>query len=85
MLVPVNLLPFPARDNAFARDVTAAAEAAASDGASEDELSAMIEERLRAIYPNAVVRLQDPFARLATSAGTLYAYRDGSIVAEDGT
>jgi len=83
--VPVNLQPFPARDDAFARDVTAAAEAAASDGATEDELSAMIEERLRAIYPNAVVRLQDPFARLATSAGTLYAYRDGSIVAEDGT
>jgi len=84
-LVPVNLQPFPARDDAFARDVTAAAEAAASDGASEDELSAMIEERLRAIYPNAVVRLQEPFPRLATSAGTLYAYRDGSIVAEDGT
>lgn len=82
--MPVNLQPFPARDDAFARDVTAAAEAAASDGATEDELSAMIEERLRAIYPNAVVRLQDPFARLAI-AGTLYAYRDGSIVAEDGT
>lgn len=83
--MPVNLQPFPARDDAFARDVTAAAEAAASDGATEDELRAMIEERLRAIYPNAVVRLQDPFARLATGVGTLYAYRDGSIVAEDAT
>jgi hypothetical protein len=83
--VPVNLQPFPARDDAFARDVAAAAEAAASDGATEDELGAMIELRLREIYPNAVVRLQDPFARLATSSGTLYAYRDGSIVAEDGT
>jgi hypothetical protein len=83
--VPVNLQPFPARDDAFARDVTAAAEAAASDGATEDELGAMIEARLREIYPNVVVRLQDPFARLATSSGTLYAYRDGSIVADDAT
>jgi hypothetical protein len=83
--VPVNLQPFPARDDAFARDVTAAAEAAASDGATEDELGAMIEARLREIYPNVVVRLQDPFARLATSTGTLYAYRDGSIVADDAT
>jgi len=45
--VPVNLQPFPARDDAFARDVTAAAEAAASDGATEDELSAMIELGVR--------------------------------------
>ena len=83
--MPVNLQPFPARDDAFARDVTAAAEAAASDGANEDELRAMIEERLRAIYPNAVVRLQDPFARLATGVGTSCADRDGSIAAEDAT
>jgi hypothetical protein len=81
--VPVNLQPFPARDDAFARDVSAAAEAAASESAGEGELVAIIQARLRAIYPNAVVRMQEPFGRLNDGVNTLYAYRDGAIVAED--
>lgn len=80
--MPVNQ-PFPAQDDAFARDVSAAAEAAVSEGAGEDELVAIVEARLRATYPNAVVRMQEPLASLMDGADTLYAYRDGAIVAED--
>ena len=81
--MPVNLQPFPARDDVFARDVSAAAEAAVSEGAGEDELVAIVEARLRATYPNAVVRMQEPLAGLMDGVDTLYAYRDGAIVAED--
>ena len=81
--MPVNLQPFPDRGDAFARDVSAAAEAAVSESAGEDELVAIVEARLRATYPNAVVRMQKPLAGLMDGADTLYAYRDGAIVAED--
>ena len=80
--MPVNQ-PFPAQDDAFARDVSAAAEAAVSEGAGEDELVAIVEARLQATYPNAVVRMQEPLAGLMDSVDTLYAYRDGAVVAED--
>jgi hypothetical protein len=81
--LPVNLQPFPARDAAFARELAEAVSAASPAAASGEELGKLVERRLRASYPNAVVRMQEPLARLADPAGTLYAYRDGGIRLEE--
>ena len=78
--MPINLQPFPTRDEVFAGDVAKAVEAASLDAASDEELGILVEQRLRANYPNAVVRLQDQLARLGDGAATMYAYRDGQVV-----
>ncbi|HEU5203125.1 MAG TPA: hypothetical protein VFU17_02380 [Candidatus Limnocylindrales bacterium] len=83
--MPVQLQPFPARDEEFVRNVTDAFASVSAEVSDDEELRAMVERRLRATYPNAVVRMQDELARLGGGAGTMYAYRDGHVgVEEDG-
>jgi hypothetical protein len=81
--VSVNLQPFPARDEDFVRNVTDAVASVSDEVSDDEELRAMVERRLRATYPNAVVRMQDELARLGGGAGTMYAYRDGHVGTEE--
>jgi hypothetical protein len=80
--VSVNLQPFPARDEDFVRNVTDAVASVSAEVSDDEELRAMVERRLRATYPNAVVRMQDELARIG-GAGTMYAYRDGHVGVEE--
>jgi hypothetical protein len=80
--VSVNLQPFPARDEDFVRNVNDAVASVPADVSDDEELRAMVERRLRATYPNAVVRMQDELARIG-GAGTMYAYRDGHVSVEE--
>ena len=43
-----------------------------------------LQQRLRARYPQAVVRVQDPFGGINPAARTWYIYRDGAPVAQTG-
>jgi len=84
----VNLQAYPARDASFARDVhdvldRVTAEPSYDDNAPLADLETVVQERLRDRYPNAIIHVQDPFARLRDPDTMLYAYRDGRIRAED--
>ncbi len=81
--LPVRVRPYPVRDRAFAVEVSEAIESVAADLALDDELAELVEARLRHTYPNAVVRVQQPLAKLLDPVGTVYAYRDGRIRPED--
>jgi hypothetical protein len=81
--VSVNLQPFPARDEEFVRNAADAVASVSADVDDDEELRAMVERRLRATYPNAVVRMQDELARIGGGAGTMYAYRDGHVPVEE--
>jgi hypothetical protein len=66
----VTFLLFPRDDDQF----TALVESlAGGDGAG-----GQLEQRLRAVYPHAVVRRRDRLGELDPTAETWYVYRDGS-------
>ena len=83
----MNLQAYPARDRSFAREVGQLVDNLTADrtfdDASAGDLEAVVQAKLRARFPNAIVHAQDPFARLREPELTLYAYRDGRIRSDD--
>jgi hypothetical protein len=73
----ITLLRFPRDDDAFA-GVLDRIVAEASD--LQGVAPSYIQDRLRAVYPGAVVHAQDPLAGLGAAGVAWYVYRDGSPV-----
>ena len=78
-----HLQAYPIRDTVFAHDAIEAIDAVVGDEPLAVELAPLVQERLRVNYPNAIVRMQDPFGQLRDPTATLYAYRDGRIRPDD--
>ena len=72
-----TLLRFPRDDDAFGEVVDHLAGAARELGVARPEY---LEQRLKAFYPQAIVRAQDPLGGLSSSRETWYVYRDGSAL-----
>jgi hypothetical protein len=73
----VTLLLFPRDDDAFGSVLERiAAEVGDLKGVAPEQL----QRRLRAHYPGAVVRAQDPLGGLDASRSAWYVYRDGSPI-----
>jgi hypothetical protein len=71
----VRLLVFPHDDQALESKLAGiASEVNGWDRVGPDYL----QQRLRAFYPQVVVREQDPLGALAIRGSTWYVYRDGS-------